>query len=38
MGDAWVAATAIAHDLPLLAGDRIYRDVPGLSLLEDTSH
>lgn len=37
MGDAWVAATAIAHDLRLLAGDRIYRDVPGLRLLEDIS-
>ena len=27
----------VAHDLPLLAGDRIYRDVPGLRLLEDIS-
>lgn len=33
MGDAWVAAVAVANDLPLLAGDQIYRDVPGLRLL-----
>ncbi|MFC6715104.1 PIN domain-containing protein [Branchiibius cervicis] len=37
MGDAWVAATAHAYDLPLLAGDQIYREVPGLLLLEDAS-
>lgn len=35
MGDAWVAATAIAYGLPLLAVDAIYHDVPGLSLLTD---
>lgn len=33
MGDAWVAATAIAHRLPLLAGDQIFESVPGLPLL-----
>lgn len=33
MGDAWVAASAIGHDLPLLANDRIYRGAPGLRLL-----
>lgn len=34
MGDAWVAATAIAHDLPLLAGDQIYLAAPGLRRVE----
>ena len=34
MGDAWVAASAIGHDLPLLANDRIYRGAPRLRLLE----
>jgi predicted nucleic acid-binding protein len=32
-GDRWIAATAVHHGLPLLTGDGIYRDVPGLSLL-----
>jgi predicted nucleic acid-binding protein len=31
--DRWVAACAIAKDLALLAGDGIYRGVPGLTLL-----
>ena len=35
MGDAWVAATAIAYDLKLLTGDGIYRGAPGLRLLGD---
>lgn len=34
MGDAWIAATALAYDLPLLSGDKIYRGVPGLQLLK----
>jgi predicted nucleic acid-binding protein len=33
-GDRWVAASATAHGLPLLSGDRIYRGVPGLALVE----
>lgn len=33
MGDAWVAATAIALSVPLLAGDNIYTGAPGLVLL-----
>lgn len=33
--DRWVAATAIRWDLPLLANDRIYRNAPGLRLMED---
>ncbi|GGB26266.1 hypothetical protein GCM10011492_15590 [Flexivirga endophytica] len=35
MGDAWIAATAHAHDIPLLSGDDIYRGVDGLRLLKD---
>jgi predicted nucleic acid-binding protein len=34
-GDRWVAATAIHLDVPLLAVDGIYRNVPGLRLLDD---
>lgn len=33
--DAWVAATAIAYDLPLLSGDGIYRGAPRLRLLSE---
>jgi predicted nucleic acid-binding protein len=33
VGDAWVAATAIAYDLPLAAIDGIYNEAPGLRLL-----
>lgn len=33
-GDRWVAACAIAKGLPLLAGDGIYANAPGLTLLE----
>lgn len=29
-GDRWVAATALRLDLPLVANDRIFDDVPGL--------
>lgn len=34
MGDAWVAASALGHDFPLLAGDHIYHGCPSLRLLE----
>lgn len=30
--DRWVAACAIAKQVPLLAGDQIYRSAPGLDL------
>jgi predicted nucleic acid-binding protein len=33
-GDRWVAATALALGVPLLAHDGIYRDAPGLELLD----
>lgn len=32
-GDRWVAATALAHGLPVAAIDGIYDDVPGLGLV-----
>ena len=32
-GDRWIAATAVHHGIPLLSGDGIYADVPGLALL-----
>jgi hypothetical protein len=32
-GDRWVAASAIAMGLPLLAGDQIYNNAPGLQLV-----
>lgn len=32
-GDRWIAACAIALELKLFAGDSIYADAPGLSLL-----
>lgn len=35
MGDAWVAATAVAYALPLLSGDAIYDGVEGLLMLSD---
>lgn len=35
-GDRWVAATAIALDLPLFAGDKIYRGCPGLRTVDET--
>lgn len=34
-GDRWVAATAVHLGVPLLAVDGIYRNAPGLLLLED---
>lgn len=31
--DSWIAATAIAHGLPLMTQDRDYDDVPGLTVI-----
>jgi predicted nucleic acid-binding protein len=31
--DSWIAATAIAHDLPLISRDADYDDVPGLQVI-----
>lgn len=33
-GDRWIAACAIAKDLPLLSGDAIYEDAPLLEQLD----
>lgn len=33
INDSWIAATAIAHDLPVVAQDTDYDDVPGLRVL-----
>lgn len=33
-GDRWIAASAIAFDIPLLSADGIFRDAPGLKLLD----
>ncbi|OYO19758.1 PIN domain-containing protein [Enemella evansiae] len=33
MGDCWIAATAIAYEIPLASGDGIFVDAPGLTLL-----
>ncbi len=33
VNDAWIAATAIAHGLPLVTRDRDYQDVPGLDVV-----
>ncbi len=33
VNDSWIAATAIAHGLPLVTQDRDYTDVPGLTLV-----
>ena len=34
VGDRWVAACAIAHQLELLAGDGIYRGAPDLTICD----
>lgn len=31
--DSWIAATAIAHDLPPVTQGREYNDVPGLTVV-----
>jgi predicted nucleic acid-binding protein len=32
--DSWIAATAIAYDMPVLTQDDDYRDIPGLKVLK----
>ncbi len=36
-GDLWIAATAIAHDLPLVTDDGIFARVPGLQVIHEGS-
>jgi predicted nucleic acid-binding protein len=33
VADAWVAASAIAYELPLVADDAVFEDAPGLDLI-----
>lgn len=33
LNDSWIAATAIAHDLPVVSQDADYDDVPGLGVI-----
>jgi predicted nucleic acid-binding protein len=33
VNDSWIAATAIAHNLPVLTQDAEYVDVPGLTVI-----
>ena len=33
LNDSWIAATAIANDLPVVSQDRDYDDVPGLVVI-----
>jgi predicted nucleic acid-binding protein len=33
VNDSWIAATAIAHELPVVAQDDDYTDVPGLEVI-----
>jgi predicted nucleic acid-binding protein len=33
LNSSWIAATAIAHGLPLVSRDADYDDVPGLHLI-----
>lgn len=35
--DRWIAATAIRHGIPLISDDRIFREVPGLILIQERS-
>jgi predicted nucleic acid-binding protein len=33
--DRWIASTAIRHKIPLTSDDQIFKDVPGLELLQE---
>jgi predicted nucleic acid-binding protein len=33
--DRWIASTAIRHGVPLISDDRIFRGVPGLTLIQE---
>lgn len=34
-GDLWIAASAVAHDLPLVTDDRLFEGVPGLPVITE---
>jgi predicted nucleic acid-binding protein len=33
INDSWIAATALAHDVPVVTQDLDYVDVPGLTVI-----
>ena len=33
--DRWIASTAIRYKIPLISDDQIFRDIPGLDLLQE---
>jgi len=34
LNDSWIAATALAHDMPVVSQDDDYNDVPGLDVIK----
>lgn len=34
INDSWIAATAIAHEVPVVTQDADYEDVPGLAVIK----
>jgi len=34
LNDSWIAATALAHDMPVVSQDDDYDDVPGLDVIK----
>lgn len=34
LNDSWIAATAMAHGMPVVTQDADYRDIPGLGVIE----
>jgi predicted nucleic acid-binding protein len=34
-GDLWIAASAVAHDLPLVTDDQLFEGVPGLRVITE---
>jgi len=34
-GDLWIAASAAAHNLPLITDDRLFQGVPGLTVITE---
>lgn len=32
--DRWIAATALRHNLPLISDDKVFRETPGLHLIQ----
>ena len=36
-GDLWIAASAVAHDLPLVTDDQVFDGVPGLTVITETA-